>query len=288
MIILDGGLGQELVKRAGKATGLWSLQATLEAPEIIRAVHEEYLSVGADVITTNTYSLLPDRLQAYGIEDSLVSLTNRVCGMAVAARDAHGSGLIAGSIGPLGFSYQPDKAPPAEQAAEVYTKMAKLHAPHVDVHILETMASVDQTKGALMGASVTGKPVWVSLSVDDTDGTKLRSGEDIQDVLPVLKEFAPAVVSINCSRPEAVTQTLPALVSKDWKLGAYANGFTKIASNFNKVGASVDLLETRKDLGPEEYLVHAKTWADAGADVIGGCCEVGPDHIRVLADHFKA
>ncbi|MGV6839301.1 MAG: homocysteine S-methyltransferase family protein [Planktomarina sp.] len=287
MIILDGGLGQELVKRAGQATGLWSLQATLEAPEQISAVHTDYLKAGADVVTTNTYSLLPDRLKAYGIEDSLMSLTARVCGLAAKARDDHGSGLIAGSMGPLGFSYQPDKAPPSDVAAEVYAMLAKMHADYVDVHILETMSSVDQAKGGLMGASVPGKPVWVSLSVDDWDGTKLRSGEPVEDALDILRDFKPEVVSVNCSRPEAVTQAMPILKSNDWKLGAYANGFTKIVDEFSEVGASVDMLESRKDLGPQDYLDHAKNWADAGADVIGGCCEVGPDHIRVLADHFK-
>lgn len=286
MIILDGGLGQELVKRSGKATGLWSTQALLDAPELVRAVHDDYFAAGADVVTTDTYSVLPDRLMAHDLGDSLETLSRVACQLAVDARDAHGAGQIAGSLGPIGFSYQPDLAPPAERAAETYALLAKIHADYVDVHILETMASVDQAKGGLMGASVTGKPVWISLSVDDEDGTKLRSGEALVDVLPVLAEFAPEVVSINCSKPEAVSVGLPLLAGRDWKLGAYANGFTAIAAGFNKVGATVDMLSARKDLGPAEYLEFAKNWAASGADVIGGCCEVGPDHIRMLADHF--
>ena len=61
--ILDGGMGQELVARAGKATSLWSVQALLDNPEIVLAVHNEYFLSGADVATTNTYSILPDRLK---------------------------------------------------------------------------------------------------------------------------------------------------------------------------------------------------------------------------------
>ena len=116
-------------------------------------------------------------------------------------------------------SYQPDKAPPAEQAAEIYADIARLHADYVDFHLLETMASVDQARGGLMGAGVTGKPIYVSLSVDDTDGTKLRSGEPLADAIAMLKTFDPAAVLINCSLPEAVSQGLPILAGQGFTLG---------------------------------------------------------------------
>ena len=73
MIILDGGMGQELVKRAGKATDLWSMQALLDSPEMVRAVHDEYFAAGAQIATTNTYSVLPDRLESKGLADKLPS-----------------------------------------------------------------------------------------------------------------------------------------------------------------------------------------------------------------------
>lgn len=288
MIILDGGMGQELVKRAGKATDLWSMQAMLDIPAMVRQVHDEYFAVGAQIATTNTYAILPDRLESKGLGEHLLPMSRSACKMAAAARDAHGSGQVAGSLGPQGFSYQPDKCPPAEQAAEVYADMARVHADYVDFHLLETMSSIDQARGGLMGAGVTGKPVWVSLSVDDTDGTKLRSGELLADAIGVLKEFNPAAVLINCSLPEAVSQGLPILVGHGFTLGAYANGFTGIHSDFNSIEATVDLLEARADLGPIEYLTFAKAWAEAGASVIGGCCEVGPDHIAALSKHFGA
>lgn len=287
MMILDGGMGQELVARAGGATDLWSLRALLDAPEWVRDVHDAYFDAGAEVATTNTYMTFPDRLEPKGLGDHLEPLTHKACELAVAARDAHGAGLVAGSMGPLGFSYQPDKAPPAEQAAEVYARMARLHAPYVDVHLLETMASVDQARGGLMGAGVTGKPVWLAVSVDDTDGTKLRSGEPLTDLLPLLAEYAPEVVCINCSLPEAVSQGLPVLARTGGTFGAYANGFTGIHSNYNSIHATANLLTKRTDLGPDAYLEFAKDWAGIGASVIGGCCEVGPAHIAALSQHFR-
>ena len=286
MIILDGGMGQELVKRAGKATDLWSMQALLDNPEMVRAVHDEYFAAGAQIATTNTYSVLPDRLESKGLADKLRPMTVLACEMAVAARDAHGSGQVAGSLGPIGFSYQPDKAPPAEQAAEIYADIARLHADYVDFHLLETMASVDQARGGLMGAGVTGKPIYVSLSVDDSDGTKLRSGEPLADAIAMLKTFDPAAVLINCSLPEAVSQGLPILTGHGFTLGAYANGFIGIHEEFNSIHVTVDLLKSRTDLGPVEYLAFAQEWAKIGAEIIGGCCEVGPAHIALLAQEL--
>ncbi len=285
--LLDGGMGQELVARMGRATGLWSVQALLEAPELVRAVHDEYFAAGADVATTNSYSVLPDRLETHNIGDSLEQLMVLACEIATASREAHGTGIVAGSVGPLGFSYQPDKAPPSDQAAEIYARLARLQAPFVDVHMAETMSSVDQARGALMGLGVTGKPVWISLSVDDGDGTKLRSGEPLVEALPLLAEFSPALVNVNCSMPEAVSDAVPLLVGHGFPVGAYANGFTGIAKNFNKIGATVDLLRARTDLGPAAYADFAESWVASGATYTGGCCEVGPAHIAELARRFK-
>ncbi|MDG1449463.1 MAG: homocysteine S-methyltransferase family protein [Ascidiaceihabitans sp.] len=288
MMILDGGMGQELVARAGKATSLWSVQALLDAPEVVRQVHDEYFAAGADIATTNSYSVLPDRLEPHGMLDRLEELARLACQLASDAREAHGSGMVAGGLGPQGFSYQPDKAPPAEQAAEVYANLAQIHAQYVDVHLLETMSSVDQARGGLMGAGVTGKPVWVALSVRDDDGTRLRSGELLSDVMPLLEEFDPAAVFINCSKPEAVDTAVPILAKSGRVVGAYANGFTGIATDFNKVGATVDMLSARRDLDPNAYADFADGWAANGATIIGGCCEVGPAHIAELSRRLKA
>ncbi|MBE9476698.1 MAG: homocysteine S-methyltransferase family protein, partial [Proteobacteria bacterium] len=185
------------------------------------------------------------------------------------------------------FSYQPDKSPPAQEAAEIYRNICKIQTDFVDLFLFETMSSVDQARGALMGSSGFGKPVWLALSVDDKDGTKLRSGENLTDVLPLLKDYKPAAVLVNCSVPEAVTTAVPLLVGHDIPVGAYANGFVGIVDTFDHVGATVDELEARKDLGPEAYADFAQKWVDAGATIIGGCCEVGPAHIALLAQKFS-
>ena len=137
-----------------------------------------------------------------------------------------------------------------------------------------------------MGASVTGKPVWLAISVEDHNGNKLRSGEPVSDILPLIEEFKPAALLVNCSTPEAVTQALPHLKT-DCPIGAYANGFVSIADTFDRIGTTVDALDRRKDLTPELYAGFAEKWVGLGASIIGGCCETGPAHIRELTSRIK-
>ncbi len=282
--ILDGGMGQELVARAGSApTPLWATSVMLERPELVRSVHDDYFAAGAEIATANSYAVLRDRLAAHGLEHRFRDLHETACRIAAEARDANGAGRVAGSLGPIGASYRPELAPPADQAAEVYAEIARIQAPFVDLYICETMASVEQARGAVMGASVAGKPVWLSITVADADGTRLRSGEPVEAILPVVAELSPAALLVNCSTPEAVSAALPRLAGAGVPLGAYANGFTHISEAFLKDRPTVAALTARRDLDPEAYLAFAEAWATAGAEIIGGCCEVGPAHIRLLS-----
>ncbi|HKJ29042.1 MAG TPA: homocysteine S-methyltransferase family protein [Desulfuromonadales bacterium] len=286
--LLDGGLGQELLARSAAApTGLWSTQFLIDRPELVRELHSDYFSAGADVATTNSYAILPDRLCPFGLENRFVELQRLACQLAVSARDEHGQGLVAGSMGPVGRSYRPDLAPPIEEAASLYAEIAAIQEPYVDIFLCETMSSVAQARGAVMGASSGRRPVWLAVSVDDEDGTRLRSGEAITEILPLLSEFDLAALLVNCSPPEAVSQALPLLAGQGIPLGAYANGFVKIAPDYLQEGATVDILQARKNLGPEVYTQFAEDWTKQGATIIGGCCEVGPAHIEELAKRLK-
>ena len=287
--LLDGSIGQELVKRAGKApTPLWSTTVMIDQPEILRDVHAEYFNVGASVATTNTYPVLHDRLVRAGLQDQIETLWAQAVKSAQSARNAHGSGRIAGSIGPLIASYRPDICPSAAEAEELYKDVVDALAPHVDLLLIETMCSVDQADGALRAAMKSGRPVWIAVSVEDFDGSKLRSGENLADLAPVLNRHDTDAILINCSRPEAVSTAVDIVAQFGRPFGAYANGFTKIAQGFLKDAPTVDALQERSDLSPAAYADFAMGWIDQGATIVGGCCEVGPDHIAKLAMRIKA
>ena len=286
--ILDGGMGQELLARsATQSTGLWSAQILLDDPDLVRAVHADYLAAGADIITTNSYVLHRDRLAPFGVEDRFEQLHSLACRLAVEARDAHGAGLVAGSLGPNARSYRPDLALPEDQAVEAFAEIARLQAPYVDLLLCETMSSIDQARGAVLGALTVGLPVWLAVTVDDYDGTRLRSGQEISLVVELCNAMSLDTVLVNCSIPEAVDMAVGALTGCGLRVGAYANGFTHINDAFLEPGATVDVLQKRKDLDPEAYARFAAGWVTRGVGIVGGCCEVGPAHIELLAKRFK-
>lgn len=286
--LLDGGMGQELVARSkNKPTGLWATQILLDKPEIVRGVHDDYFAAGAEIATTNTYAVHRDRLARENVESQFEALHRAACEIAVASRDAHGSGQVAGSLGPTGWSYRPDVAPPSAEAAEIYAEVARLQAPFVDLFICETMSSVDQARGALLGAQTQNKPVWLAVSVSDEDGTKLRSGEPLSEILSLVSELKPDALLLNCALPEAFDQAMPELSGCIVPIGGYANGFTKITSAFTTGDSTVASLNKRDDLNPERYADFVDKWVAQGATIVGGCCEVGPEHIREMARRLK-
>lgn len=288
LTLLDGGMGQELIARSQKKpTALWSTQVLIDSPELIKAVHDDYFKAGADVATTNTYAIHHDRLEPYGVDDKFASLHKQACVLAAQSRDEHGAGLVAGSLGPTGWSYRPDLAPPAEQAAELYAEIAQLQSPYVDLFLCETMSSLEQARGAVMGAAVVGKPIWLSVSVNDDDGSQLRSGEALIEVLKLVKDYPIEALLINCSIPEAVSTALSLLAQPDIPIGGYANGFSKITGSFKSKGATVADLEKRNDLDPKSYADFVDSWITKGASIVGGCCEVGPAHIQEIASRIK-
>jgi homocysteine S-methyltransferase len=282
--LLDGSIGQELVKRSGdRATPLWSTQVMLDRPELLRPVHDAYFAAGATVASTNTYAVLRDRLARVGLEDQAERLSDIAVTAACAARDAHGRGRVAGAIGPLVQSYRPDLCPPAKEAAALYAAPVAALAGRVDLLLFETMSSVDQARGACLAARGSGLPLWLAVSVMDEDGTRLRSGEALGDLAPLVAEFAPEAVLVNCTRPEAVAAALDIVAGFGRPFGAYANGFTRISEGFLGAAPTVDALEQRSDLTPAAYARFAMGWIAQGATIVGGCCEIGPDHVAELA-----
>ncbi|WP_170763384.1 homocysteine S-methyltransferase family protein [Ruegeria lacuscaerulensis] len=285
--LLDGSIGQELVRRSGdRSTPLWSTRVMIDHPDLVGDVHADYFRRGATIATTNTYAVHRSRLERVGLEDQLIDLIETALSQAERARTA--GGRIAGALGPLLASYRPDLNPDVSEAAEKFAEIVRMMTERVDLFLIETVSSVQEAEGALRGTMQAGKPVWLALSVMDDDGTRLRSGEPLSDVAPLVDRFAPEAVLINCTRPEVVPDALRIIAQMGRPFGAYANGFTRISQEFLRDAPTVDALEQRRDLGPEAYADHAMTWVAQGATIVGGCCEVGPDHIETLANRLRA
>ena len=288
IVLLDGGMGQELVRRSSEpAHKQWSAHVMMNEPEIVQAVHEDYLRAGARVLTLNTYASTPGRFERVGMPENFVPLQMKAVELVLAARDSVGvEATIAGCLPPLVGSYHPELLPDDATLLAEYRQIAETEAPHVDVFLCETMSKASEARMAATAAAETGKPVWLAWTLSEELGEdgqpRLRSGETVAEAMAALDGVAVEAIMFNCCPPEAMTAGMAQLASDGRPFGGYANGFTPIPPEF-KLGTTVDLLDRRKDLGPEAYADHAMQWVDAGASIVGGCCEVGPAHITELA-----
>ena len=289
LILLDGGMGQELINRKASGQGvLWSAKALFDNPAAVQAVHEDYIRAGADIITANSYSCIRNNFQPEGLLDRLGEMNRLAAMLACRARDKIGRRvLIAGSMGPQRGSYRPDLVGSYDDTEALYREQAEFLAPLVDLFICETMSCIKEARAAAVAAASTGKPVWLSWSIEDSGTANLRSGESIRAAWDDIDGMGVSAVLLNCSPPEAISKVLPELVSlSDIPVGAYANAFTPIPEKWDFHG-DASIPPSRTDITPQAYADHAANWLAAGARIIGGCCEVGPAHIAQLNQRLR-
>ena len=288
IILLDGGMGQELIARSSQpASPLWSAKVLLDEPQLVAAVHRDYIDAGATLLTLNTYAVTPQRLAAQGREELFETLQAQACDILTHARDESGRDVaIAGCLPPLVASYHPEVSPTYDAALAAYRRIVAAQAAHVDLFLGETLASAAEASAAARAALETELPVWISLTISDDDSITLRDGEPLTEGVVALRELGVDARLLNCSRPEAITAAWDAFAGGGGVTGAYANGFTSIDGL--KPGGTVDALEARRDLSPEAYADFAMSWVERGASIVGGCCEVGPAHIRRLRERLEA
>ena len=290
VVLLDGGMGQELLRRWGQPPQPgWSADVLRHAPDVVEQLHYDYIAAGSSVITLSGYTLTPERLARDGRAAELEPLQARAIEVAVQARDRAQAQLqrrvnIAGCLPPLVASYRPSTNP--EHCLSSYQRLCALQAPAVDLFICETMSSIAEARAAAEAALATGKPCWVAFSVDDADGSKLRSGESLLAAIVTMRDYEIDALLINCSAPEATTQALELLAGAQCpRYGAYANAFTTIAP-LQPGGTTADL-KPRPDITPERYSRWALDWLAEGASIVGGCCEINPEHIAQIAQDLR-
>lgn len=282
--LLDGGLGQELIKRSSAPPHpLWSTKVMLDEPQLVSDIHRDFCDAGARVICLNTYAISRHRLKTfapqYSVEE-LLAAAAETARYGISQSTAAKSVSTVASLPPLNASYDHTVAPDFDSAYEQYSELVALQKDSVDGFLLETMSNIaEATAGAkaIRDAGVIGA---VAFTLSDNDSQNLRSGELLEDAIAAVKPYSPDAIMLNCSTPEVVTEGLKTALSSGVRCGAYANGFTSVEALVP--GSTVDRLSTRKDLGPEDYLRFVKTWLEMGVEIIGGCCEIGPDHIKAI------
>ena len=284
IVLLDGGMGQELLRRGASGDGtMWSGWALVEDLDAVAAVHRDFVAAGADVLTTNSYVLTRPRLEGYGMADRFVELNELAGGVCrQVADEADRSVRVAGSLPPQFASYQVELPVDENQLSEMYVEQAGVLAPYCHLMLAETLSSVAECRAAVSGARSTGLPVWLGCTLADHGADTLRSGESLEDLLDGLSDQMPDALLFNCTSPESITTVMSRAESMfSVPVGGYGNGFTHIPDQWRIVD-DASLPDARVDLDPAAYSEHVSRWLEDGASIVGGCCEIGPDHIAAL------
>jgi S-methylmethionine-dependent homocysteine/selenocysteine methylase len=279
--LLDGGLGQELYRRAGQpAHPMWSGKVMQDQPELVETVQREFIDAGARILTVNAYALTPTRLARDGQRAWFEDLQTRALALAHAARrsaEADTNAVqIAGCLPPLTGSYVPDTRPFETLKAE-YREIVAIQSAGVDLFLIETMSAIAEAQAATEAALEAGKPVLLAWTLSDDALGQLRSGESIAEAIASVADYDLAGLMFNCSRPEVMSAGLSSLGDLTIPYGGYANGFTSVEPL--KPGGTVDALQARQELDEARYAEHVMDWINQGAQIVGGCCEVSPAHI---------
>jgi len=296
LTLLDGGTGRELMRMGAPfRQPEWSALALMESPHSVSEVHRRYVVAGADVITTNSYAVVPfhigaERFAREGAE--LAALAGNLARAAVTA--AARTVRVAGSLPPPCGSYRPDLFD-AGTARPILQRLIGALEPYVDLWLSETLSceAEMQLVGELVAGS--GKPWWVSFTLADEPGApsrgRLRSGEPVAAAVRRAARLGAVAVLFNCCQPEVIgpalieaTQAVGARSGAVVRLGAYANAFAPQRAD---AAANAELSALRADLSPADYLGWARQWRQDGADIIGGCCGVGPEHIASLRTELR-
>ena len=287
IIILDGAIGAELEKKGAKMhKDLWCGTCSVESPDLVKKVHEEYILAGADIITTNTYATTPIAMKQYGFDNQISEFNKKSVQLAKeAVENTNKDVAIAGSVSTFGslYKYGLEAMKPGFKE-----QLNILSNEGVDLIILEAMSSqADIVETIIECSSQTKLPVWLSISCvindntnkimlgyNDTVDTDTNVYEDFETSMDNFSKIHQGPILIAHSDIEVTGQAIKIAKKKfNGVLGAYPNRGHYEKPHWKFVD----------NITPSEYLEKAKSWVGNGTQIIGGCCGVGVEEIKAIS-----
>lgn len=284
-VLLDGGLATQLEAQGCDIRGpLWSAALLRSSPDAIVAAHRAYIDAGAEILVTVSYQASREGFVALGLSvaeaDALLLLS---VDLAKHARDAAGSdAAIAASLGPYGATlndgseYDGGYAVTSDALRSFHqVRLGVLDDSGADVLAFETIPSLPEAVVLAELLQDCSTPAWVSFSC--RDDTHISDGTLVAEVAQLfVGNPAVLAVGVNCTAPRYVPNLIAEFrrSAPDKHILAYPNsGEIYDASNSLWSGT----------VTPLDCSSAAQEWVAAGAKIVGGCCRMGPDHIRAMA-----
>ncbi|MBL6857997.1 MAG: homocysteine S-methyltransferase family protein [Pelagibacteraceae bacterium] len=289
--ILDGGMGQELLARGMKPNGtLWSANALLkdEYHQLLLDTHLDFIKSGAEIIVTTTFTTRRLRLRDNRIEDKFEYLNTKAGEIAKKAKEKNPHIFIAGGLPPQYLTYEADTRSDSEIKENFY-EQAKLLNPFIDFFYFDVLSSVREFRLAIEAIENFNKPYLIGAHI--SDGVKLPSGEKVSQIITEIDHKKLLGLMLSCVSPENYELNLNEIKNLGIPFGFKLNGFITTCPksgytnsyNKSKSGNPNEFLGQRKDLTPKKMALFVKKFKDAGATILGGCCETRPAHIEEMA-----
>ncbi len=288
IVLLDGGTGTELQRRGVRMdAGAWCGPASLESGDVLERVHRDYIAAGADVITANTYASSRLMLEPAGYGKRFAEINRAAVEAARRARQASGRSdvLIGGSLSHMApfvaGSAQPDaaRAPSAAAMRDAFTELAGfLRDSGCDLILLEMMYYPERMRLAFEAALATGLPVWAGFSARRGEDGRLLSfaperDMPFEELVGVLADYDVAAAGVMHTPCDLVAEGLDSVRRHfDGPTLAYPDSgyFRMPVWQFTEV------------VPPGDFLRYASDWVADGAQILGGCCGLSPEHIDAL------
>lgn len=272
IIVLDGAVGTELQKR-GMSPGVCPELWALEHADVLLDIQQGYVKAGASVIYTATFGANRLKLEHFGLGDRVIEINRQLARLAKQA--AAGNALVAGDISSTGRYIYPVGDLAFEEAVKIYKEQVMgLLEGGVDLFVIETMSDIQEARAALLAVKEScDLPVWVTMTFEE--GGKTLTGTDPLTALITLQNLGADVVGCNCSTgPDNMVEII-----KRMKPRAKVPLLAKPNAGLPKWDSGMTIY----DMGPEEFGRHARLLAQAGANLIGGCCGTSAEYIVEVA-----
>ena len=287
-ILLDGATGSELENRGIKMDNSWCATASLEF-DILKQIHKDYINAGAKIITTNTYASNRMILEVAGVEDKFEEINLAAINAAIQAREECGRDdvLVAGSLShqiPYEDAFRSQKEKDKyikkltpEYFQKTFDELAFFLADNgCDFILLELMYRPDRIDIIFDSASKVGLPVWAGFSSRNKDGLIALTTDyeySFKKMISNVKHHKLDAVGIMHCDIGVIEESIKEIKEVyDLPIMAYPE---VAVFNFPHYDMS-------NVIPPDDYLIEAKKWKDAGAQIIGGCCGTTVEHIKLL------